>query len=257
VVDLPPDRTRADAIDGGARRAVNELGAPLDWRPAARPERRPLEGELVTLEPLDPGAHAAALFGASSGPAEAGLWDYLTVGPFASERDFARWAAAAAASDDPLFFAIVERVSRRASGVCSYLRITPEHGVIEIGNIWFARRLQRTRPATEAIFLLARHVFDELGYRRLEWKCDALNAPSRRAAERFGFGFEGVFGQHMVVKGRNRDTAWYALLDHEWPSARRAFELWLAPGNFDPEDRQRRSLRALRDSLLPAAASEG
>jgi RimJ/RimL family protein N-acetyltransferase len=257
VVDLPPEPTRGDAVGGGAQEAVNRLGAPLEWRAAARPERRPLEGELVVLEPLDPDAHAEALFEASSGPAAAGLWDYLPIGPFGSERDFRDWAEAAAAPADPLFFAIVERGSRRASGVCSYMRITPEHGVIEIGNIWFAPALQRTRPATEAIFLLARHVFDELGYRRLEWKCDSRNTPSRRAAERFGFGFEGLFGQHMVVKGRNRDTAWYALLDHEWPTARRAFELWLSAGNFDADDRQRRSLRALREALRPAAADEG
>jgi RimJ/RimL family protein N-acetyltransferase len=232
------------------------LGAPLEWRSATRPERRPLEGELVVLEPLDPRAHSAALFEASSGPVAAGLWDYLSVGPFESERDFVRWAEAAAASDDPLFFAIVERESRRPSGVCSYMRTTPEHGVIEIGNIWFAPTLRRTRRATEAIFLLAHHVFDELGYRRLEWKCDSLNAPSRRAAERLGFSFEGVFKQHMVVKGRNRDTAWYALLDHDWPNARRAFELWLSALNFDADDRQLRSLRTLRDSLA-GAASEG
>jgi hypothetical protein len=132
--------------------------------------------------------------------------------------------------------------------MASYLRITPEHGVIEIGDIWFGPAYQRSRQATEAIFLLARHALDELGYRRLEWKCDALNERSRRAAERFGFSLEGVFRQHMVIKGRNRDTAWFAILDHEWPAIRAGFERWLASSNFDDEGRQRRSLRELRDA---------
>ena len=136
--------------------------------------------------------------------------------------------------------------ANEARGVTSYLRIAPEDGVIEIGNIWFGAALQRTPAATEAIYLLARHAFDDLGYRRLEWKTDARNERSRRAADRLGFQFEGIFRQHMVVKDRNRDTAWYALLDHEWPSARRAFEAWLEPANFDPEGRQRRALAELR-----------
>jgi RimJ/RimL family protein N-acetyltransferase len=129
------------------------------------------------------------------------------------------------------------------------MRITPEHGVIEIGHIWFASALQRTRQATEAIYLLARHAFDDLGYRRFEWKCDSLNQPSRRAAERFGFVFEGVFRQHMVIKDRNRDTAWFSILDGEWPLVRAAFEAWLAPENFDEEGRQRRPLAEVRNSL--------
>ena len=212
---------------------------------------------MVALEPLDPGSHVAALFEVSHGPAAAaGLWDYMAVGPFENESDFAAWAKASAALEDPLFFAIVDRESGGPSGMCSYLRFTPEHGVIEIGNIWFSLDLQRTRQATEAIFLLAGHVFDELGYRRLEWKCDSLNAPSRRAAERLGFTFEGVFRQHMFVKGRNRDTAWYALLDRDWPIVKRAFEQWLSSPNFDRYGRQRRSLRAVRDSLT-GVAGEG
>ena len=150
-----------------------------------------------------------------------------------------------ARSSDPLFFAIVDPATGEAAGMASYLNIVPANGCIEIGHIWFAPPLQRTRAATEAIFLLMRHVFDDLRYRRLEWKCDALNAPSRRAAGRFGFSYEGTFRQHMIVKGRNRDTAWFALLDRDWPRVRAAFERWLAPANFDPAGSQRSALAAL------------
>ena len=220
----------------------------LDWKPARRPERAPLEGETVRLEPVDPDRHALDLFAASEGaPA---LWDYLAYGPFPNQRVFTEWLKERAASDDPLFYAVVDRDLGTARGMASLMRIKPEHGVIEIGHIWFAPVLQRTRQATEAIYLLARHSFDDLGYRRFEWKCDALNQPSRRAAERFGFVFEGVFRQHMVIKGRNRDTAWFSILDGEWPVVRAAFEAWLAPENFDEEGRQRRSLAEVRSSLV-------
>jgi RimJ/RimL family protein N-acetyltransferase len=217
----------------------------LGWTGARRPEREPIGGDRVRLEPLDPERHATGLFAAAQGPgADPGMWDFLGYGPFSDEDDLARWLRAEGTRDDPLFFTILE--ADTPMGVASYLRIEPEHGVIEIGHIWFGGRLQRTPAATEAIYLLARHAFDELGYRRLEWKTDALNARSRRAAERFGFTFEGVFRQHMVIKDRNRDTAWYALLDHEWPAARSAFKKWLDPGNFDREGRQRRTLAELR-----------
>jgi RimJ/RimL family protein N-acetyltransferase len=206
-----------------------------------------LEGERVRLEPLDPGRQAAELFDAAQGDgADPDLWRFMGYGPFADVEAMRAWLETAAASRDPLFLAVVDRASGRAAGIVSYLRIEPEHGVIEIGHIWFGHTLQRTPAATETIHLLARHAFDDLGNRRLEWKCDADNARSRRAAERFGFTFEGVFRQHMVVKDRNRDTAWYALLDSEWPAARAAFEAWLAPGNFDADGRQRRSLAELR-----------
>jgi RimJ/RimL family protein N-acetyltransferase len=219
----------------------------LDWKPARRPERAPLEGETVRLEPLDPGRHAGDLFAASEGaPA---LWDYLAYGPFPNQQVFTEWLRERADSDDPLFYAVVDRDSETARGMASLMRIDPDNGVIEIGHIWFAPVLQRTRQATEAIYLLARHSFDGLGYRRLEWKCDSLNLPSRRAAERFGFVFEGVFRQHMVVKDHNRDTAWFSIGDGEWPVVRAAFEAWLAPENFDEEGRQRRSLAEVRDSL--------
>jgi RimJ/RimL family protein N-acetyltransferase len=206
-----------------------------------------LEGRRVRLEPVDPGRHAADLLAAAQGPgADPELWEYLPYGPFPDEDALRAWLAECAASADPRFMAIVDVATGRAAGMASYLRMAPSHGVIEIGHIWFGGALQRTPAATEAIHLLARHAFDDLGNRRLEWKCDAANARSRRAAERFGFVFEGVFRQSMIVKGRNRDTAWYALLDREWPAARAAFEAWLDPENFDAEGRQRRSLASLR-----------
>jgi RimJ/RimL family protein N-acetyltransferase len=220
----------------------------LDWKPAYVPARVPLEGATVVLEPVDPARHAAALFSSSKDAPE--LWQHLAYGPFAGLDEFTEWLRDRAASDDPLFYALVDRAAGDARGMASYLRFEPHHGVIEIGHIWLAPALQRTRPATEAIFLLARHAFDDLGYRRLEWKCSSLNVASRHAAERFGFTFEGIFRQHMVVKGRNRDTAWYSMTDAEWPLRRATFEGWLAPENFDQEGRQRRSLSEYR-SLSP------
>ncbi len=219
----------------------------LGWKPARRPERVPLAGVTVRLEPVDPERHAADLF-ASSKDAPA-LWDYLAYGPFPNQRVFTAWLKERADSDDSLFYAVVDRASDTARGMASFMRIKPDHGVIEIGHIWFAPALQRTRQATEAIYLLARTAFDSLGYRRLEWKCDSLNQPSRRAAERFGFVFEGVFRQHMVIKDRNRDTAWFSIVDGEWPSVRVAFEAWLSDENFDGEGRQRRSLADIRAGL--------
>jgi RimJ/RimL family protein N-acetyltransferase len=169
------------------------------------------------------------------------IWTYLGYGPFADLAGFRVWLAERARQSDPLFVTIVDRESGRASGMASYLRITPADGVIEIGHIWFVPAIQRTRQTTEAIFLLMREAF-ALGYRRLEWKCNALNAASRRAALRFGFTFEGIFRQHMIIKGRNRDTAWFAMMDHEWPAVRAGFEAWLAPENFDAAGRQRTKL---------------
>jgi RimJ/RimL family protein N-acetyltransferase len=216
----------------------------LDWKPVRLPLRVPLEGDSVVLEPIDPRRHANELFSSSEGAPE--LWTHLAYGPFGNQGTFTAWLEDRAATDDPLFYAIVDRAAGDARGMASFMRMEPQHGVIEIGHIWFAPALQRTRQATEAIFLMASHAFDDLGYRRLEWKCDSLNGPSRRAAERFGFVYEGTFRQHMVTKGRNRDTAWYSMTDGEWPSRRAAFEAWLAPGNFDAEGRQRRSLGEYR-----------
>lgn len=217
------------------------------WRLARPPRRTPLEGERVRLEPLDPERHADDLFAASHGPgADPALWDYLPYGPFADTRQMRGWLAERALSADPLFLAVVDPSDGRARGVVSYLRIDPPNGCIEIGHIWFGGAIQRTPLATEAVYLLARNAFETLGNRRLEWKTDAVNRRSRRAAERFGFTFEGIFRQHMVVKGRNRDSAWYAMLDGEWPAARAAFEAWLDPANFDADGRQRATLEALR-----------
>ena len=199
------------------------------------------------LEPVEPDRHAVSLFTSSEQAPE--LWTHLAYGPFANQAVFTKWLEDRAATEDPLFYAIVDRAAGGARGMASFLRMEPVHGVIEIGHIWFAPALQRTRQATEAIYLLARHAFDDLGYRRLEWKCDSLNEPSRRAAERFGFVYEGMFRQHMVVKGRNRDTAWYSILDGEWPAVRAAFEAWLAPENFDSEGRQLHSLSEIRASV--------
>jgi RimJ/RimL family protein N-acetyltransferase len=218
----------------------------LDWKPARMPEKVPLDGTDVVLEPVDVAGHAAALYESSKDAPE--LWKHLAYGPFKDREEFTSWLQDRAATDDPLFYALVDRAAGEARGMASYLRMEPVFGVIEIGHIWFAPALQRTRAATEAIFLLARHAFDDLGYRRLEWKCDSLNAPSRRAAERFGFTYEGIFRQHMITKGRNRDTAWYSIIDSEWPARREAFEAWLAPENFDEEGRQRRSLAEYRSS---------
>jgi RimJ/RimL family protein N-acetyltransferase len=218
----------------------------LDWKPARMPEKVPLEGVTVILEPVDPDRHAAALFASSKDAPE--LWKHLAYGPFKDRDEFTSWLRDRAATEDPLFYALVDRAAGEARGMASYLRMEPLHGVIEIGHIWFAPALQRTRQATESIFLLARHAFDDLGYRRLEWKCDSLNGPSRSAAERFGFTYEGIFRQHMVVKGRNRDTAWYAITDAEWPSRRAAFEAWLSAENFDAGGAQRRSLAEIRGS---------
>jgi RimJ/RimL family protein N-acetyltransferase len=222
------------------------LGAEVDWTPVQRPARTPLRGEHVLLRPVDAVADAEALYAASHAPdGDPAIWTYLPYGPYKHPdhmRELLDWAQT---SDDPLFFAVVPPSNGRPAGLASYLRVTPEFGVIEIGHIWFGVPLQRTTAATEAIYLLAHHAFDDLGYRRLEWKCNALNVASRRAAERFGFRFEGVFRNHMVVKGRNRDTAWYAITHDEWPVIRPGYEAWLAPENFGRDSQQKRSLGEL------------
>ncbi len=228
-----------------------EQGRPLGeamvgWAPAKRPDRTPLRGRYVELRPIDVLTDAEPLFSASRDP---GIWTYLFDGPYDDLGSFRTALEAAAPLEDPFRYTIVPLSSGHPEGMASYLRITPEHGVIEIGNIWFGTPMQRTTAATEAIFLLASNAFDTLGYRRLEWKCNALNAPSRRAADRFGFRFEGVFERHMVVKGHNRDTAWYAITDDRWPAVRAAFEAWLSPSNFDTDGRQQVALDASRGRL--------
>jgi RimJ/RimL family protein N-acetyltransferase len=225
---------------------LQPVGPPVDARPARRPERVVLRGRFVTLVPLDAERHADALFDGVNGGDKDRLWTYLADGPFADPAAFKTNLAAKAKSDDPLFFAVVDNALQRAVGYQALMRVEPNHRAIEVGSVLYAPALQRTPGATEAQYLFARYIFDDLGYRRYEWKCDALNAPSRRAALRLGFAFEGVFRQHMIVKGRNRDTAWHAIADSEWPLRRAAFERWLAPDNFDAAGRQRASLASLR-----------
>lgn len=215
------------------------------WQPCPIPDQRLLQGRFVRLEALDAGRHGNDLWAALQGPDPA-LWDYLPYGPFAERATFDAWLAGNAASRDPLFYAVIEQGSGRALGLFSYLRITALDGSIEIGHVAFGAPMQRTPGATEAIYLLARHAFDDLGYRRLEWKCDNNNVRSKRAATRFGFVHEGLFRQHMVRKGRNRDTAWFAIIDGEWPACRDAFTRWLAVDNFDATGQQQRRLETLR-----------
>ncbi len=200
-----------------------------------------MTGRYCVLEPLDPGRHSAPLHAANSVD-DGRMWTYLPYGPFDNVEEYGAWAEAFAADDAIVAFAIVDERTGIPAGVASYLRVSPGPGTIEVGHLAFSPALQATTAATEAMALLMGHVFDDLGYRRCEWKCNALNAPSRRAAARLGFTFEGIFRQAMVVKGRNRDTAWLSILDTEWPRQREAFGQWLDPSNLDPDGRQRRSL---------------
>jgi RimJ/RimL family protein N-acetyltransferase len=221
------------------------IGPRVDASPARRPGRNTIAGRLVTLTPLDLLAHGDALYEATRGEANDSLWLYLFEGPFSDRRAFDVHLQKAASSDDPMFFAILDRASGAAVGYAAYMRIEPIHRVIEVGSILYTPQLQRTPLATEAMYLMTRYVFEDLGYRRYEWKCNALNAPSCRAALRLGFTFEGIFRQHMIVKGRNRDTAWFSMLDSEWPARKANFERWLDPSNFGPDGRQKVSLSAL------------
>jgi RimJ/RimL family protein N-acetyltransferase len=229
---------------------ARDIQAPVpDWRAPPLPERRDIAGRHVQLEPLGPG-HAAELFASFQGADP--MWDYMPYGPFASEAAYADWIAANAPGDDPLFFALRDLASGRAAGVASYLRITPAAGTIELGHIALSPSLQQTRAATEAWFLMMEWAF-AAGYRRFEWKCNAANLPSRRAAERLGLSYEGVFRQATVTKGHNRDTAWFAAIDGEWPALRAAFQRWLDPSNFDADGRQRIGLSPLTRPILVTA----
>ena len=215
------------------------------WTPRSNPPATPMTGRYVRLEKLDPARHAPELAAAhqETDPAH---WTYLFDEKPASSAAYMEWAKKAASTEDPLFHAIVDLETGKACGVAAYMRIDKAHGVIEIGHINLAPRLQRTRQATEAMYLFMKRAFDELGYRRYEWKCDSLNAPSRAAALRLGFTFEGIFRQAIVYKGRSRDTAWYSIVDKEWPALKAAYEHWLEPSNFDADGRQRRRLEELR-----------
>ena len=233
---------------------INQLGQPIGaplpaWSPRPLPPRTPMTGCFCRVEPLDPARHAAQLWDANSDDRDGRNWTYLPYGPFPSYDLYRAWLDAAAAREDPLVHAIVEAASGQAVGVASLMRIDPANGVIEVGGINLSPRLQRRPAATEAMYLLMRRVFGELGYRRYEWKCNSLNAPSRAAAERLGFRYEGLFRQAWVYKGRNRDTAWFSIIDGEWPALRRALEAWLDPANFDAAGHQRHSLASLRQKI--------
>jgi RimJ/RimL family protein N-acetyltransferase len=226
------------------------IGAPLTgWSARPLPLRSAMEGRFCRVELLDPESHAEDLFPAYREDAEGRNWTYLPddQGPHRSFDLYRRWAETAASTDDPLWHAIIDAESGSAVGVAAYARIDRISGVIEVGGINYSPRLQRRPAATEAMYLMMRRVFDELGYRRYEWKCDSLNAPSRAAALRLGFRYEGLFRQALVYKGRSRDTAWFSVIDSEWPALRRGFERWLDPANFDSAGRQRASLSSLTE----------
>ncbi len=212
------------------------------WTGASRAEGLILEGRYARLEPLNPEQHGRDLFASAIETGTDSRFRYLLDTPPRTLDDMTAWAVTMAASRDPLFFAVIKKADGRAHGRQALMRMDPANGVIEVGHILWGPGIARSRVATEALYLFARHVFEKLGYRRLEWKCDTQNMPSRRAATRFGFYFEGVFRQHMVVKGRNRDTAWFAMTDKDWQRLKPGYESWLQPGNFDPAGRQRRKL---------------
>ncbi len=241
---------------------VNELGQPIgaalpSWRAARRASRDFIgEGRFVRLEATSPKEHANGLFAANSAEPDGASWTYMAYGPFATLDSYVAWMEATCLGTEPVFFTIIDKSDRQPVGVASLLRSDPNAGVIEVGHIHYSARLQRTRGATEAMYVLGKYVFDELGYRRYEWKCDALNTPSRQAAARLGFSYEGTFRQATIYKGRNRDTAWFSMLDREWPTARTAFESWLDSSNFDPTGRQRSSLADLRNRLMAGGPSQ-
>ncbi len=226
------------------------IGPEVDAHPAKLPVRTTLTGRLVTLVPLDAQQHVDALYEATHGPEKHAVWLYLFDGPFPDKESFRASIEKKAQSNDPLFFAIIDNASKLCVGHATLMRIDAPHRVIEVGNILYSPAMQRSGGATEAMYLMARHVFEDLGYRRYEWKCNSLNAPSIAAAKRYGFIYEGLFRQAVIVKGRNRDTCWFSMLDGEWPMRKRAFERWLDPSNFDAAGRQRTALSALNARTL-------
>jgi RimJ/RimL family protein N-acetyltransferase len=224
------------------------------WTPRERPPLTPIVGRYCRLEPLSAERHAEDLYHAFSQAPDDSDWTYMSVGPFADLAAYRQFAERAQAGNDPLHHAIIDLETGRAVGTLALMRIDPANGAIEVGFVSFSRQLKRTRIATEAQFLLMSRAFDELGYRRYEWKCDSLNAPSRAAAARLGFEFEGIFRQATVYKGRSRDTAWFAMVDGDWPALRAAYERWLSPDNFDAQGRQRQSLSELTAQARAACA---
>lgn len=232
----------------------NDYGQPIgeavpEWTPRARPDNVTLKGQFCRIEPLDAEKHGDDLFAAYSTAPDGADWTYMAGGPFATRDAFQTYIEAAARSEDPKHFAILDADADKAVATFSLMRIDPANGVIEVGNVAFSPLLKQKTASTEAQFLLMQYVFDELGYRRYEWKCDSLNAPSRKAAERLGFTFEGIFRQAVVYKGRSRDTAWFSVTDKEWPLLQSAFETWLSADNFDAQSQQRQSLVAIREGL--------
>jgi len=227
------------------KKAERPVGTVVDPLPVGNvPDMRPLHGRWIRLDHVSAAKHAADLYSSFDGKDPEGhIWTYLGYGPFASQEEFTEWVKAREAARDPWFYAFVRRDTGKAVGMGSFMRNDAANGAIEIGHIWMSPELQQTREATEAIYLMIRYCFDDLGVRRLEWKCDSLNAPSRKAADRFGFTFEGIFRQHYIIKGRNRDTAWFSMLGTEWPKAKQAFEAWLKEDNFDASGQQKAKLR--------------
>jgi len=219
------------------------------WTPRAMPARIAHLGRFVRLEPIDPARHGK-LANVLAAPETASQYEFLWDLPPKDEAEARAWIAQAAATADPLFFAVIDARTDEPQGRLALMRIEPKHGVAEIGSILYAPALQRSPATTEVIFLLGSYLFEALGYRRFEWKCDSRNARSKRAAQRFGFQFEGLFRQHMVIKGQNRDTAWFSILDQEWPALRRALAAWLDPSNFDAAGRQRQSLSAFQGDAV-------
>lgn len=225
------------------------FGEPIpNWTPPPWPGNDVMSGRFVRLERLDPASHAADLHTANR--ADDSIWGYLGYGPFATAAEYRAWVEGVVAERDPWFLAIIDQATKKPAGVASYLRITPAQGTIEVGHICLSPALQRTPAATEAMFLMMDWAF-RAGYRRYEWKCDALNLPSRRAAQRLGFSYEGTFRQHMMYKGRNRDTAWFAMIDRDWPALRKAYQTWLAPENFEGG----RQIRRLSELTAPHLAN--
>ena len=223
--------------------STNPIGPLVDpLPPGTVPDLRPLPGRWMRLDPLNVERHGENLWNSIYGKDE-GLWTYMAFGPFADQATFTDWLKARQAQKDAWFYAYVKRDTGEALGMGAFMRADAANGAIEIGSIWLSPALQRTREGTEAIYLMMRHCFDDLGVRRLEWKCDSLNAPSRRSADRYGFTFEGIFRQHYIIKGRNRDTAWFSILDTEWPATRKAFEAWLADENFNADGSEKAKLR--------------
>jgi RimJ/RimL family protein N-acetyltransferase len=219
------------------------------WSERSRPARHAVQGRYCRLEPVDPKRHAAELFAAYMEAPDTRDWTYLFAERPATPSAFEEYMARLAASEDPLHYAIVEVETNKPVGTAALMRIDPVHGVIEVGSIAYSPRVKRTRSGTEAMYLLMKLVFDDLGYRRYEWKCDSLNGPSRAAAQRYGFTFEGIFRRAVIYKGRSRDTAWYSIVAEEWPRIRSAFNAWLEPENFDEHGRQKRTLNAVRPPL--------